>query len=363
MLRNRRNTEEEVWVTWEEYKAQEEEIKRLREEIEKYKPLIEEIQRRIAEIEARLKGLEAERSRVEGELRGLLSYLEARGLRHVSPEEREAERRELRSLRAKYGRVKHYWGYYSAKARSEKDEVERLRIMIRIAPEWQKPEMEREIMRHEAEYRRWSGLAGEYAREMRLLERDIRTVTFELGRKVVSPWVFEYQARLKSIDVEIQRLMGERERMLEELRKPIPPPELVERLRRLEEEHKRKKPYRKLLAIHKRWEYRSRRRGHDIVIEAIGTAIISYGESEREWFAKVNDEIWRAIDEYFRASISWPYLAGSLEGPIVLGRQSKYTKLEPRDVKVDEMEYEHRYVAKLLNLDEVVRGYPTVEVE
>jgi len=407
--------EEEIWVTWEEYKAQEEEIKRLREEIERYKPPVEEIRKKIAEIEARLKELEAERGvvrglveaelrrltaekvRVEGELKGVLAFLEARGLRHVSAEELEAERRELRSLKRRLERlkskydeeVKRSWGYYSAKAMHAKDEAEKLRILLkyrRYATDEERKRMEEELKKREEEYRKWSDLASEFASEMRRLEREIDEVSREIDRrseelrgKVVSPWVLEYQARLRDIDRRIEeakvkgeermrkieeeasKLTAERMKMLEELRKPAPPPELVEKLRRLEEMHRRKKPYRKLLAIHKRWEYRSRRRGHDIVIEAIGTAIISYGENEREWFTRINDEIWRAIDEYFRASISWPYLAGSLEGPIVLGRQSKYTKLEPRDVKVDEMEYEHRYVAKLLDLDEVVRGYPTVE--
>jgi DNA repair exonuclease SbcCD ATPase subunit len=422
-------------VTWEEYKAQEEEIKKLREEIERYKPPVEEIQRRIAEIEARLKELEAERgmvrglveaelrrlrderSRVEGELKGVLAFLEARGLKHVSREELEAEKKELRSLKrslerlkSKYDEeVKRSWGHYSAKAMHAKDEAEKLRILLkfkRYATDEERKKMEEELAKCEEEYRKWSDLAGEYASEMRSLEREIDEVsreidrrTEELKRKVVSPWVLEYQARLRDIDRRIEeaevkgeermrkieeeasRLTAERMKMLEELRKPAPPPELVEKLRKLEEEHKKKKIYRKLVALHKRWQYESHRKGHDLMIEGIATVIIEGWEDEWEYKRKMNDAIWRAVDERFRGGyweVGWEELKRIFSGQEeTVGFQVKYTKLPPRDIIIEEIDWDHTIEKEkigekdgkpiykkvpILSLKEATAKYPFVKI-
>ena len=434
-MRSRRNVEEEIWVTWEEYKAQEEEIKRLREEIEKYKPPVEEIQRRIAEIDARLKELEVERGmvrglieaelrrlrdergRVEGELKGVLAFLEARGLRHVSREELEAERRELGSLRrrlrrlkAKYDEeVKRSWGSYSARAMHEKDEAEKLRILLkfkRYATDEERKRMEEELKKHEEEYRKWSELAGEYASEMRSLEaemdeisREIDRRTEEMKKKVVSPWVLEYEARLRDIDSRIEkaeregeerlreieeeasRLTAERMKMLEELRKPAPPPELVEKLRKLEEEHGRKKIYRKLLALHKRWQYESHRKGHDIMVEGIATVIIEGWEDEWEYKRKLNDAIWHEVDKRFRGGyweVGWEELKKIFSGQEeTVGFQVKYTKLPPRDIVIEEIDWTYTIEKEkigekdgkpiykkvpILSLKEATAKYPFVKI-
>jgi hypothetical protein len=153
--------------------------------------------------------------------------------------------------------------------------------------------------------------------------------------------------------------------MLEELRKPAPPPELVEKLRRLEEEHKRKKIYRKLLALHKRWQYESSKGkrgkpGHDLMIEGIATMIIEGWEDEWEYKRKMNKAIWDEVDKRFRGGyweVGWEELKRIFSGQEeTVGFQVKYTKLPPRDIVIEEIDWTHTIEKEIIGYDE--KGKP-----
>jgi len=370
-LQSRRNNQEEIWVTWEEYQAQEEEIKRLREEIEKYKPPVEEIQRKIAEVKDRIRRVSAERSFVEKNLKSMLSRIEARGQKPVTLEEYNAEKSEYYRMLANYRWVKSYWGKYAAKARDELEEIERLNIFLkhgRYSTDKEKEELERELKKHMEEYRKWSELASLNAREMRRLEKELPQAWAELKRKIILPDKEYYERRLEELRRTEEQLKSQMEELQAELKaakKEKPPKELIEKLRKLEEEHKKKKIYRKLVALHKRWQYESSKgkrgkKGHDLMIEGIATVIIEGWEDEWEYKRKMNKAIWDEVDKRFRGDygeIGWEELKRIFSGQEeTVGFQVKYTKLPPRDIVIEEIDWVHTIEKESIGYDE--KGKP-----
>ena len=359
MARNLRREEREIWVTWEEYDAQKEELRKLKLEVESKTLLMDAVRRRLSEVEDKLRKVAVEKADVEFNIKALIEKFRARGLRPVTPEEYRAERSEYMRTLASYRWAKHFWGHYTSMVRANRMRAERLRARLPTAPDWEKPSILRELERAEAAARRYTVLAREYLREMRRLEREIPRLRSELKAKTISIDMIWYEYRLRELEEERERLFKEEISLRSRLAEvEWEAKELSERLRVLEEEHGRKKVYRKLIAVHKRWQYESRRKGHDIMIEAIGTAIISYGEDEYRWISEIKDMLWDEVAREFaggEGAVGWESLKGALIQETV-GVQVKYTKLPPRGFILEKLKWTHTIRKVRVGVDE--KGNP-----
>lgn len=108
---------------------------------------------------------------------------------------------------------------------------------------------------------------------------------------------------------------------------------------------------RKLVALHKRWFYDSPRgKGHDISIELIATVVIPMNERKEDYEAELERAMKAKVLEY----AGFERLENELSSE-VLGFEEVETDEEERDVRVEEVVWEHKIVEKQLRIEDYLR--------
>lgn len=109
--------------------------------------------------------------------------------------------------------------------------------------------------------------------------------------------------------------------------------------------------YNKLLAMHKRWFYPSKRgTGHDISIEAIASMVVGAEESKEQYKELLMD----FLETEMRKEHGFERLTELEER--VEGFEEKLTREQPRPPRLETLEWWHKvFTSKQLDLDEFMR--------
>lgn len=111
-----------------------------------------------------------------------------------------------------------------------------------------------------------------------------------------------------------------------------------------------KPPQNLLIALHKRWQYKSSRgAGHDISIEAIATIIVGPEEHKENY----EDTLERALEEAMHGKPGFERLSGVT--PEVLGFEERLTDQKQRGIKVEQVSWKHKIVGKQLNITDFLK--------
>lgn len=111
-----------------------------------------------------------------------------------------------------------------------------------------------------------------------------------------------------------------------------------------------KPPKNLIIALHKRWQYKSSRgAGHNISIEAIATIIVG-PEAHKEDY---EDELERALEEAMHHQPGFERL--SWVTPEVLGFEERLTDQKQRGIKVEQVSWKHKIVQRQLNITDFLK--------
>jgi hypothetical protein len=164
-----------------------------------------------------------------------------------------------------------------------------------------------------------SALYGWQTRETHYLE------TLRKAQHTEKSSVDHLASRIQELEGQIQ---AEESRLS---RKKVKPPE--------------KPPKNLIIALHKRWQYKSSRgAGHDISIEAVATIIVG-PEAHKEDY---EDELERALEEAMHNQPGFERLIWVT--PEVLGFEERLTDQKQRGIKVEQVSWEHKIVQRQLNI-------------
>lgn len=104
----------------------------------------------------------------------------------------------------------------------------------------------------------------------------------------------------------------------------------------------------KIVALHKRWFYKSPRgRGHNISIEGIATIIIPAEEKKEDY----ESELKEALEKELLGTPGFDRLEAALSQEL-LGFEESMTKEEPRGIIVEEVKWWHKIVERQLTIRE-----------
>jgi chromosome segregation ATPase len=145
--------------------------------------------------------------------------------------------------------------------------------------------------------------------------RYIRDVELPWARERLAYWTSQREAYIAEMRTELDEILAERERIARKIVKP---------------------PRNKIIALHKRWSYKSPRgKHHDISIEAIATIIVPETERKEDYEDMLRD----ALEDYMYTQPGFERLTDLSEE--VVGFEEKITDLPVRGVEIHQLEWWH----------------------
>lgn len=179
---------------------------------------------------------------------------------------------------------------------------------------------------------------GHLTRQTRILE-TLRSLREWSARRIRSLRTWQtieepYVTRLTELRLDLERWSSE----IAKLRETIPREEA-----RLQQK-RRYLPPNKMVALHKRWQYKSARgKGHDISIEGVASVIIRGDEKKEDY----EETLKSALEEQLRETAGFERLADLPQE--ILGFEEKPTDKPVRGVEIETLEWWHK-VFKLRQL-------------
>ena len=150
--------------------------------------------------------------------------------------------------------------------------------------------------------------------------RYIRDVELPWARERLAYWTSQREAYIAEMRTELNEILAERERIARKIVKP---------------------PRNKIIALHKRWTYKSPRgRYHNISIEAIATIIVPETARKEDY----EDILTDALEDELYSTPGFERLT-ELEQEVV-GFEEKLTDLPERGVEVHQLEWWHKVPRK-----------------
>jgi len=160
--------------------------------------------------------------------------------------------------------------------------------------------------------------------------RYIRDVELPKAKERLADWTSQREIYIAEMRTELDEILAERERIARKIIKPVK---------------------NKLIAMHKRWLYKSPRgKNHDISIEGVASVIIPGTESKEDYEEELKD----FLEDEMYAQQGFERLTDLEEK--VEGFEEKLTDRPVRDMRLETIEWWHAvFVGTQLKLDDFMR--------